>query len=260
MQVIRGSDLKVPLAGRIFLPLGVLFLAMLACGGFQVRVTPTLTALPTTAAPPTVAPVETTAIPTLVLVATLPPTVLSSATPMLTTGLAPGAKARVTASGGLNVRDTASAKGRQVGRVGSGAVVTLVGGPAQADNYTWWQVDNGAGLRGWVAAGTAAEPWLVAYTAVSTPATGSGELVNRPIQVGDRVQVTTDTGKVLTVREDAGTGATAVARVLRGVQFVVRGGPVRQDGLVWWQLEGETVKGWAAEGQGTDRWLTPVGP
>jgi hypothetical protein len=30
--------------------------------------------------------------------------------------------------------------------------------------------------------------------------------------------------------------------------------------MLWWQLEGEKVNGWAAEGQGEDRWLTPVEP
>jgi hypothetical protein len=29
---------------------------------------------------------------------------------------------------------------------------------------------------------------------------------------------------------------------------------------VWWQLEGEKVSGWAAEGDGDNRWLTPVEP
>jgi hypothetical protein len=49
-----------------------------------------------------------------------------------------------------------------------------------------------------------------------------------------------------------------VARSLPGTQFTVRGGPVRQDNYLWWQLEGEQVKGWAAEGEEGDRWLTPV--
>jgi hypothetical protein len=72
------------------------------------------------------------------------------------------------------------------------------------------------------------------------------------------VQVTTEEGKMLTLREAAGTGSAPVARALPGTQFTVRSGPVRQDGYLWWEVEGEQVKGWAAEGEEGDRWLTPV--
>jgi hypothetical protein len=46
--------------------------------------------------------------------------------------------------------------------------------------------------------------------------------------------------------------------VVGGTLFTVRGGPIKQDGLTWWELEGEKVKGWGAEGDSQDRWLTPV--
>ena len=174
-------------------------------------------------------------------------------------GLAVGQTARVAASGGLNVRDQAATTGNQVGKLNADAVVKVIGGPVQGENYTWWQIDDGAGVVGWVAAGTLEDKWL-APDAGAGPATGGGELSNRAVRLGDRVQVTTEEGKVLTVREAAGIDATAVARVLPGTQFVVRGGPVRLDGFLWWQLEGEEVKGWAAEGQEGDRWLTPVEP
>jgi hypothetical protein len=171
-----------------------------------------------------------------------------------------GGKARVAAGGGLNVRDMARAKGKQVGRLNLNAVVTLLEGPVQADNLPWWKIDSGAGLTGWVAAGPANDPWLVPATEASVTAQPAGgpKLVDRPIKLGDRVQVTAAPGQPLTVRESAGKAETAIAKVLAGTLFTVRGGPVKQDGLVWWQLEGDAVKGWAAEGDGKDRWLTPI--
>jgi hypothetical protein len=155
------------------------------------------------------------------------------------------------------MRDVASAKGKAIGRLLQGAVVTIVAGPKEADNYTWWQVDNGSGQVGWVAGGTAEDPWPVAEQPAGA-AEGGGNLVNRAVKLGDRVQVTTEGNQLLSIRETPGKNAALAARVLKGTQFTVRGGPTSQDGFVWWQLEGDEVSGWAAEGDETTRWLTPV--
>ena len=254
---------------RIWLPLGLLVLAMVACGGFQVRVTPTAapspTAEPLTPSEEALAPTAepTTALPTVAPATPVPvSTQTESSNPEPTTEpttLAPGRTARVVAGGGLNMRDVASAKGKQIGRLLQGAVVTVVAGPTQADDYAWWQVDNGAGQVGWVAAGTADDPWLVPEQNTG-PAQGGGNLVNRAVKLGDRVQVTTEGNQLLSVRETPGKNAALAARVVRGTQFAVRGGPTKQDDLVWWQLEGENVSGWAAEGDADNRWLTPIEP
>ena len=63
-------------------------------------------------------------------------------------------------------------------------------------------------------------------------------------------QATTDSGQVLTVRTDPGRGAKAVAKVPRGTLFTIKSGPVQQDNLTWWELESDTVDGWAAAGMG----------
>jgi hypothetical protein len=246
----------------LFLALTLWLLAMLACGGFQVRVTPTpkptattteskATATTSAAQATAVAPKAATAAPTATTAPspTAPPAVL-----------AVGAKARVAAGGGLNVRDKASTKGKQLGRLNANAVVKLLEGPTQAEKLAWWKIDNGAGLVGWTAIGPANDPWLVpaAPVAAATVPSNAPKLVNRPIKLGDRVQVTTSPGQWLTVRETAGTAARQMAKVAVGTLFTVRGGPIKQDGMTWWELEGETVKGWAAEGDSKDRWLTPV--
>ncbi len=246
------------------LPLGMLFLAMLACGGFQVRVTPTpgparpaATAKPPTA---TTAPTETPpsaparqASPTAGPTATATP---GAAANTITTG----GKARVAADL-VNVRSAAKSGAAKVGTLTGGTVVTVRGGPTNADNFTWYQVDNGAGVTGWVAAGPADAPWLVPEAgggAAAAPTRSGPRLVDRPIKVGDLVQVTTKEGQQLTVRDSASKDAEAVAHVMPGTQFTVRGGPTKADNYTWWQLEGEEVKGWAVEGDNETRWLTPV--
>jgi len=119
------------------------------------------------------------------------------------------------------VRDQSSAGAKMLGNLKPNALVTIRSGPVQADNFTWWQIDDGAGLVGWVAGGTKDDPWLTLEKSAA-PAAGGGKLANRPIRLGDRVQVTMTAGKALTVREAAGVGSTKVALSLPGTQFNVR--------------------------------------
>lgn len=247
---------------RLLVPLILLFLSMAACGGFQVRVTPSPeppTATPEAASIATAAPTATKAAPTKAPSTTTPTAAPTSAPAAQPAGLAIGGTAKVTAGGGLNVRDKPTRQGKQVGKLNVNTVITLTGGPTQADSFTWWEIENGSGLKGWVASGTASETWLQpqAPAPASTGSSGS-RLVNRPIKVGDRVQVTTDPNQILTVRGSAGLDGVAVARALRGTEFAVTGGPIRENEMLWWQLEGEKGNGWAAEGKGEDRWLTPI--
>ena len=243
----------------MWFPLVFLLIAALACGGFQARATPTTPASGgtpgTNAVAMAVATASTTAIPTAGNAE--PPTATPSPTATEVVGLAKGKSARVVASGGLNVRGEAAASAALQGKLNPGVVVSVADGPVSGDNYTWWQIDDNSGLVGWVADGTETEPWLVEELG-SGPASSGGTLVDRAVRLGDRVQVTTRDSRALTVRSAAGISATEMARLMPGTQLIVRGGPIRQDGLLWWQLEGETVNGWAADGEEGDRWLTPV--
>ena len=64
--------------------------------------------------------------------------------------LAMGAKAVVTAGAGLNMRSGAGTGHSRVKTLGKGVVLEIVGGPQEADGYTWWQVRDDAGTTGWV--------------------------------------------------------------------------------------------------------------
>ncbi len=199
-------------------------------------------------------------VPPTVVIPPTPTTIQPTAVPTATStaGLAPGAQAQVSASL-VNVRTDASASASEVGQLTAGAVVTVTGGPVQADDYTWYQVNNGSGLTGWVALGPPDSPWLEPQASGTPVPTAVGlHVVDRAIKVGDMVQVTTQDGQLLTVRSDAGLSADSVAKAVAGTQFTVRDGPIQKDNLTWWEVEGDQYKGWAADGDGQTRWLMPL--
>ncbi len=57
----------------------------------------------------------------------------------------------------LHVRSTAN--GTSIGSVQAGTTGTIISGPQNAGNYTWWKVSYATGLSGW-----SAESYIVAYT------------------------------------------------------------------------------------------------
>jgi SH3-like domain-containing protein len=240
------------------LPLGMVLLAILACGGFQVRVTPTAgpTKTPGPAATP-VAEATSVALPTAARTAGPTPKATPTATPNSAPVLAPGKMARVAADL-VNVRAEAKSGANKTGMLLKDSIVTLRGGPVVADNLTWYQVDNGSGVTGWVASGPPDSPWLVPESGTPVPTRSGARLVDRAIKVGDLIQVTTKEGQPLAVRDSASKSGEAVAYVMPGTQFTVKGGPTKADGATWWQIEGEEVKGWTAEGDSETRWLTPL--
>jgi hypothetical protein len=118
-------------------------------------VTDPITKTPTEASPPGVLPPT----PTLALLPTLPlptPTTAAPAAPTVApTTAAPtfsiGAKAVVQGTGasGLNVRAGAGTGHARVKTLPDGAVLEIIGGPKEADGYTWYQVRDEVGATGW---------------------------------------------------------------------------------------------------------------
>ncbi len=233
----------------------------IACGSFAPRPTPTPTALPevtpvsteATANQPDVAvlptpePASATETPTPAPTATLTPTVAPG------TALAPGAQARVTAPAGLNYRDRPSSGANLLGQFATGILVTVLDGPITADNYTWWQIDDGQGNVGWAAEGDGETEWI-------SPRLGDPQPANRAPQVGDRVRVTMPAGGQLSVRSQPGINAALVARANPGQEYSVLAGPQQADGFTWYQIRSDdgALEGWAADGDGADRWLSPL--
>jgi hypothetical protein len=255
---------------RILLALSLLWLTpTLACGSFAPRPTPTPT--PVLAAPiletPTIDPnsatVETA--PPVPVVETPTNTPIPTPTPAVqtSTGLAAGQPALVTAPNGLNLRDNASPSGALLIQLTTNQRVTVVEGPVEAEGFTWWKVDDGAGRVGWVAQGDAETVWLTPQSGgaqVSAPVSSNPQPVNRAPQVGERVLVTMPAGGQLSVRTAPGIQATLVTRVNPGAQFTVLAGPQQANGFVWYQVRSDdgSVEGWAADGDAGVRWLSPL--
>lgn len=66
--------------------------------------------------------------------------------------LAVGMKVTVTTKeGSMNLRETPSTSGKIKGFLPKGTVVTITGGPVNAEGYRWWQVKAPSGNEGWVA-------------------------------------------------------------------------------------------------------------
>jgi len=231
----------------------------LACGSFAPRPTPTPTTptlgQPNTGGPePTPAPVDPTPLP-VAPTATLPPapTPTFTPTPAPGTALAVGQPARVTAPSGLNVRGAATTSSQLLGQLSTGQRVTVIDGPVEAEGFTWWQVEDGSGITGWVAERDAETVWL-------SPQVGEAQPVNRPPQIGDRVAVTMDPGQQLSLRSVASLDGPLITRLDPGQQFTVVAGPQNAGGFTWYQIRSDdgTLEGWAAAGNGNARWLSPL--
>jgi hypothetical protein len=181
------------------------------------------------------------------------PTPTTTPTPLPGTALMVGQPARVAAGGGLNMREEPRTDGELITRLGAGQRVSVVEGPVTADGFTWWRVDEGQGVVGWVAQGDGETQWLI-------PRVGELQLAERSPRVGDRVRVTTQPGQLLTVRSMPGTSAAEVTRVESGSEFSVVAGPQSANGFIWFQIRSDDgqVEGWAADGNNTTRWLSPL--
>lgn len=258
---------------KVLMALSALWLApTLACGSFAPRPTPTPSPVPqaisavTDAETPTIDPtpilvIDETPLPaagtsltsTTSITETVPIDTPAPPTPAPNV-LAPGNRAIVSAPGGLNMRSSASTSGGLLLQLATSAVVTVLEGPVSADGYTWWRVDDGSGNTGWVVQGDGTDQWL-------TPNSGAGSgsaavPVDRSPRVGERVVTNTS----VSVRSLPSTSANMMTYTAQGQQFSVLAGPQSADGYVWFQIRSDdgTIEGWAAEGDGTTRWLSPL--
>lgn len=245
---------------RALLAVALIWLApTVACGSFAPRPTPTPTLPPVSTAvvetdtPTPVINLDQTPVPQAPAdVPTEAPTATFTSTPVPGTALNVGQPARVVAPDGLNMRDLPSSSGQLLLLLPSNQRVTVVEGPTDAEGFRWWRVDDGDGNVGWVAESDGETEWL-------SPRMGEAQPVDRAPRVGDRVQVTMSNGD-LSVRVTPGTDAELVTRVAQGQQFTVMGGPQQASGYTWYQIRSDdgAVEGWAADGDGSERWLSPL--
>jgi uncharacterized protein YgiM (DUF1202 family) len=138
---------------------------------------------------------------------------------------------RVSAS--TNLRATPTTTGSVLTTMAIGTTGTVVGGPGNANGYTWWQVQLATGTTGWCI-----ENWLVKTTGGTVPPPSAKFAVN------DTFRVTQSTN----LRPSAGTTASVVQTMPAGTTGTVIGGPTTASGYTWWnvRLASGTV-GWCIE-------------
>lgn len=253
---------------RLLMALSLLWLLpALACGSFAPRPTPTPTPntsdtfftptdTATTGEPEAAIQPIPQATPVPLIATDTPvtePTATFTATPVPGTVLQVGQPARVTAAAGLNMRTEPRSGTTLILQLATGQRVTVVDGPVSADNFTWWRVDDGQGNVGWVAERDAETQWL-------SPQLGEAQPVNRAPRVNDRVSVTMPSGGQLSIRALPGPDAPLLVRANPGQQFTVLDGPQSAGGFTWYRIRSDDgqVEGWAADSDGTTRWLSPL--
>lgn len=128
--------------------------------------------------------------------------------------------------------------------VPAGTVLTVTGGPTNADGLIWWRV-RGTTAEGWMAqAGTDGKALLAREAAVAEPA--------GTFQIGDTIAAL----DAVRLRQSAGyvgkLGDDVVATLATGTRLTVVAGPRTVDSLPWWQVDITSlpigpVRGWVAE-------------
>lgn len=253
---------------RILLAFSLLWaLPALACGSFAPRPTPTTA--PLAASVETVEPLfeqVTEVPPTAAPAATLVPTPTNAPAASSAGGLTVGQRASVVAPNGLNLRQSPSTSAEQVIRLSTGQSVDVLSGPTSADGYTWWEIRASDSTQGWAADGDDDTVFLRTEGGAvgggageaSAPAAGANaQPVDRAPRVGERVRVTVSQ---LTIRSSPGENSAVVTRVDEGQEFTVQAGPQASGAFQWYEVRAEdgSVQGWAASGNGLDRWLSPL--
>lgn len=149
--MLEGSWLWIALPVGVLGLIAALWFLVIAPAGTPPRVTATPVRTPTAGPTVTLAsiPMPTReAEPTAA--ATDAPTTAPTAMP---TTIGVGARVEVTGTGAsqLSVRQSASTSATRIKFVPDGTKFVVVGGPEQANGYTWWKVDDQAGTVGWAA-------------------------------------------------------------------------------------------------------------
>ena len=147
----------------------------------------------------------------------------------------------------VNMRAEATTGAEVVDQLAAGVELEVIGGPVDADGYTWYQVRVTAegGSEGWVAADfldvdlTVAEP-----TPETTPSGTPAAVVT--FAVGQQVVTTEENVRI---RADASTDADIIDAFPAGTVLVITGEPQEAESFTWYPValaEDESVTGWVA--------------
>lgn len=165
----------------------------------------------------------------------------------------------VTTADAVNVRAEPSTSADAVDQLDAGVELTIIDGPQDADEFTWWQVevnDSEGPVVGWVAedfislpdaAETTPEATEEPADAAATPESGTPEAVTDEDFVEGDVVVTNDEN--VRIRAEGSTNSEPVDAFPIGTELTITGAPVEADEFVWYPVtlvENDSISGWIA--------------
>ncbi|MBA3377414.1 MAG: SH3 domain-containing protein [Chloroflexia bacterium] len=168
----------------------------------------------------------------------------------------------VTNTGSVNLRAEPSISAEAVDQLDEGVELTVIGGPEDADDFTWWQVEvtgSEGPVQGWLAAdfielvgGAETEPEVAPeltpeVVAEASPEAGTPEATTRQdFAAGDIVALTDDNVRI---RSNSSVNAEPIDVFAAGTEFEVTGDSVEADEFVWYPVtlvDDDTISGWVA--------------
>ena len=147
----------------------------------------------------------------------------------------------------VNLRAEPSTSADVVDQVSTGVEVEIIGGPTEAEDITWYQVQVNAegGSQGWMSADFVdgiAQP--AAEAEPTAEPTEGADTETRVFAAGDTVQLTDDNVRV---RAEGNLGADIIDTFSAGSQFQVTGDPIDADGYTWYpvmSVDDSELSGW----------------
>jgi uncharacterized protein YgiM (DUF1202 family) len=133
--------------------------------------------------------------------------------------------------------------------------------PSPTPNLTQTATNGDAGILvptntpGILEAPIIVEP-TATFTPEPTPTITPTPIPGTVLEVGQPARVAAAGG--LNLRDTPGSAGNLLTRLSVGQRLTVLEGPTSADDYIWWRVDdGQGNVGWAAQGDGTDDWLTP---
>lgn len=142
-----------------------------------------------------------------------------------------GDSVRVTAPNGMNLRLSPATSAKTIAKLPNGTVGEVIGGPTSANGFVFYQITTNLGV-GWAIQDPLTE------TNAPPPPPPPGEF-----DVGDVVEIVATNG--INMRVSADTTGRVARKLPNGTIATIVGGPVSNDGYVWWQIQTSLGGGWA---------------
>jgi uncharacterized protein YgiM (DUF1202 family) len=146
----------------------------------------------------------------------------------------------------LNIRTDPTTTADVVEQVAAGVELSIVSGPVEADDYTWYEVEIvSSGQTGWTVVDfldTGAEATETPTGETSGAATPEAE-TGSGFAVGDAVVVSEEGVRI---RTDASLDAEVIDTLAQGQALTITDGPVEAEDYTWYQVESEdgAISGW----------------